>query len=74
MQTIQRPVADLNIEGMGSGHEAVKKRTSAIFLQLQEMCQGAQRDCAVNLAKKFAPEIKVPAQKNQICSLSLFKG
>lgn len=24
------------------------------------------------MAKKFAPEIEVPAQKNQICSLSLF--
>lgn len=26
----------------------------------------------LNFTKKFAPEIEVPAQKNQICSLSLF--
>jgi hypothetical protein len=29
---------------------------------------------AENFTKKFAPEIKVPAQKNQNCSLSLFMG
>jgi len=57
---------------MGSGLEASKKRTPAIFLQLAEMCQGAWGDCYGNLPKKFAPEIEVPAQKNQICSLSLF--
>lgn len=36
------------------------------------MCQGALAIAGVKLAKKFAPEIKVPAQKNQIYVLSLF--
>jgi hypothetical protein len=36
------------------------------------MCQGALPDAAVKIAKKFAPGIEVPAQKNQMCSLSVY--
>jgi hypothetical protein len=36
------------------------------------MCQGARAIAVGKLAKKFAPEIELPAQKNQMCSLNVY--
>ena len=71
MQLIQRPVAESMYRGEWALNLELGKRTPAIFLQLCQMCQGAMSGCSRKLTKKFAPEIKVPAQKNQNCSLCL---
>ena len=73
MQTIQRPVADLNHRGdWALVLKLLKKERPQYSCNFRKCVKEHRAIAAGNLTKKFAPEIKVPAQKNQICSLSLF--
>jgi len=74
MQIIQRPVAaDLSIEGMGSrGLNLVKKERAQYSCNFIKCVKERWAIAADKLTKKFAPEIEVPAQKNQNYVLSLF--
>ena len=73
MQTIQRPVADLKHRGEWAlVLKLVKKERPQYSCNFRKCVKEHRAICPLNLPKKFAPEIKVPAQKNQNCALSLF--
>jgi hypothetical protein len=55
MREIQRPVADLCKQGDALGAwETWVNRTLAIFMQLDEMCQGVPRSRKKKITKKCA--------------------
>ena len=73
MQTIQRPVADLNHRGdWALVLKLLKKERPQYSCNSRKSVKEHRAFAGGKIAKKFAPEIEVPAQKNQNCSLSLF--
>ena len=68
---IQRPVADLCIGGWALGLELVNNERPQYSCNFVKCVKAVQYACGEKFTKKFAPEIKVPAQINQNCSLSL---
>ena len=69
---IQRPVADLSIEGEWALFLiSVKKERPQYSCNFVKCVKASKTLNGERVAKKFAPEIKVPAQKNQLCVVSL---